>query len=202
MSQRAKRSRAVARSAPASMRVAASALLRASSAASPAPPEVRGGHGAPAPAREALDLIGQLYAAEKDCASADDRRRIREQHSRDIVRRIQEWTLRQEALPRSPPSHGRAYMGDLWPGLLRFLDDPRLALDNNATERALRGVVIGRKNHFGSRSERRTEVAALFYSLIESAKLAGVEPDAYLRAAARQGIRGERILLPRELAAG
>jgi transposase len=93
-------------------------------------------------------------------------------------------------------------MGDLWPGLLRFLDDPRLALDNNATERALRGVVIGRKNHFGSRSERGTEVAALFYSLIESAKLAGVEADAFLRAAARQGIRGERIALPHELAAG
>jgi transposase len=157
---------------------------------------------APAPAKEALALIGELYAAEKDCASEDDRRRIREQHSRDIVRRIQEWALRQEALPRSPLRKAIAYMGDLWPGLLRFLDDPRLALDNNATERALRGVVIGRKNHFGSRSERGTEVAALFYSLIESAKLAGVEPDAFLRAAARQGIRGERIALPHEFAAG
>lgn len=40
-------------------------------------------------------------------------------------------------------------MGDLWPGLLRFLDDPRLALDNNSTERALCGVVVGRKNHYG-----------------------------------------------------
>jgi hypothetical protein len=47
-------------------------------------------------------------------------------------------------------------------------------------------VVVGRKNHYGSRSERRTEVAVLFYTLVESAKLAGVEPDAYLRAAARQ----------------
>jgi transposase len=155
---------------------------------------------APAPAKQALDLIGKLYAAEKDCASEDDRRRIRELHSRDIVGRIQEWALRQEALPRSPLRKAIAYMGDLWPGLLRFLDDPRLALDNNATERAMRGVVVGRKNHYGSRSERGTEVAALFYSLIESAKLAGVEPDAYLRAAARLGIRGEQIRLPHELA--
>jgi transposase len=85
-------------------------------------------------------------------------------------------------------------MGDLWPGLLRFLDDPRLALDNNVTERAMRGVVVGRKNHYGSCSERGTEV-------IESAKLAGVELDAYLRAAARLGIRGERVELLRELAA-
>jgi hypothetical protein len=49
-------------------------------------------------------------------------------------------------------------------------------LDTNGVERALRGVVVGRKNHYGSRSERGTRVAALFYSLIESAKLCGVEP--------------------------
>ena len=68
----------------------------------------------------------------------------------------------------------------LWTGLTRFLEDARIPLDNNATERGLRGMVIGRKNHYGSRSQRGTEVAALFYSLIESAKLCGVEPKAYL----------------------
>jgi hypothetical protein len=60
--------------------------------------------------------------------------------------------------------------------------------DTNRVECALRGVV-GRKNHYGSRSERGTRVAALFYSLIESAKLTGVEPRAYLGEAARQAIR-------------
>ena len=64
------------------------------------------------------------------------------------------------------------------------------------------GLDLGRKNHYGSSSERGTEVAALFYSLIESAKLAGVEPDAHLRIAARHAIRAERIPLPHELAAG
>jgi len=153
---------------------------------------------APEAAREVLDLIGELYAAEADCSTQDARARIRAERSRDIVRRIQNWALKQEGLPRSPLQKAIAYMGELWPGLLRFLDDPRLALDHNATERALRGVVLGRKNHYGSRSERGTEVAALFYSLIESAKLAGVEPDAYLRAAARHAIRGEGIQLPHE----
>jgi len=90
-------------------------------------------------------------------------------------------------------------MGNLWPGLLRSLDDPRLALDNDATERALRGV--GRKNHYGLRSERGTEVAALFHSVTESAELAGAEPDTYLRGAVRQALRGERISFPHELAA-
>jgi transposase len=68
----------------------------------------------------------------------------------------------------------------LWPGLTRFREDARIPVDNNATERGLRGMVVGRKNHYGSRSQRGTEVAALFYSLIESAKLCGVEPKAYL----------------------
>ena len=56
----------------------------------------------------------------------------------------------------------------------------------------------GRTNHYGSRSERGTEVAAQFYSLIESAKLAGVEPDTYLRAASRAALRSEVVPLPHE----
>ena len=59
---------------------------------------------------------------------------------------------------------------------------------------------MGRKNHYGSRSRRGTEVAALFYSLIESAKLCGVEPKAYLKDAVVRGLRGETILLPHEVA--
>src|ERR671935_2207853 len=92
------------------------------------------------------------------------------------------------ALPEGALGKAIAYMLGLWRGLTRFLDDPRIALDNNATERALRGMVVGRKNHYGSRSQRGTEVAALFYSLIESAKLCGVEPKAYLLVATRAAL--------------
>jgi hypothetical protein len=56
------------------------------------------------------------------------------------------------------------------------------------------------KNHYGSRSQRGTEIAALFYSLIESAKLAGVGPHTYLRAATTAVLRGEPIVLPHQLA--
>ena len=52
----------------------------------------------------------------------------------------------------------------------------------------MRGVAVGRKNHYGSRSERGTQVAALFYTLLESAKLAGVEPAGYLAEATRRAI--------------
>jgi hypothetical protein len=61
--------------------------------------------------------------------------------------------------------------------------------------------VVGRKNHYGSQSRRGTEVAALFYSAIESAKLAGVEPKAYLRAATHAALQGDPIPLPHTLAA-
>ena len=64
----------------------------------------------------------------------------------------------------------------------------------------MRGVVVGRKNHYGSRSRRGTEVAALFYSLLESAKLVGVGPHTYLKAAARAALRGAQVPLPHELA--
>ena len=83
-----------------------------------------------------------------------------------------------------------------------LIDHPTVPLDNNAAERALRGLVVGRKNHYGSRSRRGTEVAALFYSLIESAKLANVEPADFLRRAAETALAGAEPLLPHELARG
>ena len=82
-----------------------------------------------------------------------------------------------------------AYTSGLWLGLVRFLNNPKIPLDTNGVERALRGVAVGRKNHYGSRSERGTRVAALFYSLMESAKLARVEPREYLGEAVRRAIR-------------
>ena len=63
-------------------------------------------------------------------------------------------------------------------------------------------MAVGRKNHYGSRSERGTQVAALFYTLIESAKLGGVEPDRYLREAATRAIDSPgTVTLPRDLLA-
>ena len=76
------------------------------------------------------------------------------------------------------PATGRSL--ERWIGLTRFIENPRIPRDNNAAERALRGPVVGRKNHYGSRSQRGTQVAALFYTLCETAKLAGVDPHVYL----------------------
>lgn len=75
-------------------------------------------------------------------------------------------------------------MLELWNGLTVFLRNPRVPLDNNPVERQMRDMVLGRKNHYGGKSQRGTEVAALFYSLIETARLRGEDPGDYLLRAA------------------
>ena len=118
------------------------------------------------------------------------RRRIRQESSKPIANDLLTSALehRGAVLPRSKMGKAIAYMLELWEGLTRFLDDPRIPIDNNAAERALRGVVVGRKNHYGSRSKRGTEVAAIFYTLFETAKLSQVDPRAYVTRAARRAI--------------
>jgi len=164
----------------------------------------------PEPCRQVLDLIGQLYAVEGDVPSPSDpadraaalalRHRLRQERSRPIVREIRDWALAQRPLPESSLGKAVSYMLGLWKGLTLVLDDSRIPLDNNATERGLRGVVLGRKNHYGSRSERGTYVAALFYSLLESAKLAGVEPKFYLLTATRAALTDRHaVTLPHDL---
>jgi transposase len=157
--------------------------------------------------QEILDLIGELYEVESlvpaNPAGLEQRRRLRDERSRAIVLRIREWcfTRKSQVLPRSGLAGAIDYLLNRWEGLTRFLNDPQIPLDNNWSERALRGLVVGRKNHYGSKSERGTQVAALFYSLLESAKLVGVEPKTYLRAAVKAALDGREIPLPHELAA-
>ncbi len=167
----------------------------------------------PAPCAEILALIGQLYGVERACPGPDPsateetraavlelRAQLRQEQSTTIVEAIRGWAHQQRALPESSLGKAIAYMRGLWPGLTHFLDDARIPLDNNATERGLRGMVVGRKNHYGSRSQRGTEVAALFYSLIESAKLCGVEPKAYLLQATHAALEAPgTVTLPHAL---
>jgi len=160
---------------------------------------------------EVLSLIGELYGVERLAPrlaglqgaereeALRERARLRVEHSRPIVERIWQWASSQTGTPESGLRKAIMYLLERRAGLTRFLDDPRVPLDNNAAERVLRGMVLGRKNHYGSRSLRGTQVAALFYSLLETAKLCGVEPKAYLRAAAVTAIREPgRAFLPEE----
>jgi transposase len=153
-------------------------------------------------------LIGELYAIERlvpgpfpgDAAVQALRQQLRTARSKPVLDRIWQWATVQVGLPRSDFGKAVRYMVERWAGLTRFLDDPRVGLDNNAAERALRGPVVGRKNHYGSRSLRGTEVAALFYTLCETAKLTGVDPHAYLLRALHAAIaRPGAVTYPEDL---
>ncbi len=163
---------------------------------------------APEPCGAALEMIGELYGVEReaagDGAEAGARRtRLRAERARPVLERLHAWALDEAArtLPQSGLGKALRYMLDLWPALTVFVEDARVPIDNNPVERGLRGVVLGRKNHYGSRSKRGTEVAALFYSVIETCKLVGIDPKAYLRASALAALREDAAYpLPHEIA--
>ncbi len=161
----------------------------------------------PDESRRALEWIGELYAVERElpewvglagddrAAALAERQRLRDTRSRPVIESLRDWAYAQKGLRESGLRKAVEYMLGLWPGLTRFLDDPRVPIDNNPVERAIRGSVVGRKNHYGSRSVRGTEVAALFYSLLETASLCGEDEKAYLTRATYAALDGH-IALP------
>lgn len=158
----------------------------------------------PTESLQALGLIKELYAVERE-ATPENRAQLRGAKSRPVVDKLMAWArdLQPLTLPRSGLGEALAYMLNQEAGLCRFLSDDRIPLDNNSCERALRGLVLGRKNHYGSRSRRGTEVAAIMYTLIESAKLAGVSPRAYLRAVVDMAMQSAHaVLTPGSFKAG
>lgn len=85
------------------------------------------------------------------------------------------------ALPKSALGEAVGYTLSQWKTLTVYIDDGRLAIDNNEVESAIRGIALGRNNHLFVESEQGGHDAAVFYSLIESCKSAGVEPMAYFQ---------------------
>jgi transposase len=147
----------------------------------------------------AMALIGELYDIDNRARGPDHLREIRQSDSGQVLGRLNAWLMAQTALKTTTIGNAIRYTQANWARLTRFLTDPNIPLDNNRTERAIRGPVVGRKNHYGSKSVRGTEVAAIFYSLIETAKLNDVDPAAYLARAAIAARRDE-ILTPTRVA--
>ena len=112
----------------------------------------------------------------------DHRRRERQLRSRPVAEALAAWSEETvgKLSRKSELAAAFRYMRARWPALVRCFDDGRLALDNNPAERALRGVAIGRKNYLFAGSDAGGRRAAAMYSLIETAKLNGVNPQHYL----------------------
>jgi transposase len=150
----------------------------------------------PAAVARVRSLIHRLYEIERDVPgpfpgtpeSQALRHRLRQEKSRPVLEELRAFAFDQGGLRRSAFGKALRYLLKHWDGLTVFVEEPRVPLDNNAAERALRGPVVGRKNFYGNRSKRGARVAAILYSLIETAKLQGLDPAQYLRTAATAAI--------------
>jgi transposase len=135
-------------------------------------------------ATEAVRRIDQLFAVERDIAGrpAEARLAARAERSAPILDELEPWLRRQlERLSRkSEVGKAIAYTTKRWATLTRFMSDGRICLSNNVAERALRGVAVGRHNWTFAGSDRGGERAAAIYTLIETAKLNGIDSQAWL----------------------
>jgi transposase len=135
-------------------------------------------------ASEALNRMGALYAIEAEISgcSANERRADRQARTRPLVEALRIWLDEQlERVPgRSPIAEAMRYGTSHWQGLCRFLDDGRVEIDTNVVERAIRPIALNRKNALFAGSDEGGANWAIIASLIETAKLNGVNPHAWL----------------------
>jgi hypothetical protein len=103
-----------------------------------------------------------------------------------------------EAAAIEPDGKLLGYLKNHHEGLTRFLANPLIPLDNNQSERGYVWVAVGRRSFWGSRSELGTQVAAILYSLAETARRNGVDPKAYFEAALDDALNDRAIRLPGE----
>ena len=135
-------------------------------------------------ALEAVTRIDAIFDIERTInrESAERRLAVRREQSAPLVAELEDWMRTERAGLSRHAAVAKAmdYMLKRWDGFVRFLDDGRICLTNNAAERALRGVCLGRKSWLFAGSDRGGERAALMYTLIGTAKLNEVDPQAWL----------------------
>jgi transposase len=136
-------------------------------------------------AHVALAMIQRLYTVEKDGKDLDDEAReaVRKDQSKPILKEIHTWLLQEKdrALPRSPISEAIGYALNHWQALERYTEAGWLSIDNNASERGMKPVAVGRKNWLFAGSDAGGKTAATLMSLCATCKNLGVDAFAYLR---------------------
>ena len=136
-------------------------------------------------AAQALRRIAELYAIEREIrGQPPEMRRVQRQaRASPLLQEMHAWLsqLLGRVSAKSELAQAIGYSLTRWRALTRYCDDGRIEMDNNAAERALRGVALGRGNYLFMGSDAGGERAAAIYSLVQTAKLNGLDPEAYLR---------------------
>jgi transposase len=135
-------------------------------------------------ALEAVRRIDEIFAIERDINGLSAGGRLAARKTRVVphIDDLEEWMRTERARLSRHAEVAKAidYMLKRWPAFTRFLDDGRICLSNNAAERALRGIALGRRSWLFAGSDRGGERAAAMYTLIATAKLNGIDPQAWL----------------------
>jgi hypothetical protein len=140
----------------------------------------------PSLAGNALKMFQALYDIERDIREinleTDAIGSLRQEKSKPILDQMESWLREQIILvpPKSAIGMAMAYTLNLWPRLIRYINDGRLQIDNNLIENSIRPVALGRKNYLFAGSHEAAQQAAVIYSILATCKLHGVEPFAYL----------------------
>jgi transposase len=136
------------------------------------------------PATQFIAAIGELYAVEAAARelSVEQLLHLRQERSRPVLARIQTLLLAHlhSVLPGSLLGQALHYLSEQWPKLVRFVDDGRFPIDNNACENAIRPFVVGRRNWLFADTVGGAKASANLYSLIETAKANQIDPSRYL----------------------
>lgn len=139
----------------------------------------------PERSRVAVGFIGRLYGIEREIAGQSPKRkkRVRRSRSRKVLRRLKEWLDREihNVLPKSPIGQAIQYVRGHWEGLLTYTKSGAVEIDTNRVERSIRGLKLGSKNWLFFGSPDGGKWGATLYSLIETCKVHGINPEAYLK---------------------
>jgi transposase len=155
----------------------------------------------PVECEQALDLIDRIFALESRPRNFDELRELRRTEIAAVVGEFQKWLLETKLkfMPGDGISKAIDYTHKFWPELTLFLSDLSVPIDNNDAERALRHAVMGRKNFAGSKTINGADTAATLYTVIESAKKAGIQPREYLKYVITEKWNKRQLLSPQQL---
>jgi transposase len=137
-------------------------------------------------AEEGLRRIGELYAIEAavNGQPPEQRRAVRQAQSKPLLDALHAWMLEQRRRLSGKSTLGKAlqYALNRWDALVRYVEDGRLSIDNNLAERLLKDIAVTRKNYLFVGSDAGGQRAAIIYTIAETAKLNGLDPEAYIAA--------------------